>query len=204
MKDNKLISVLSMIIIILVVAALIYMFYLQNEKIETLNAELNLKNQAINQLEIEKQSHANDIEVKDTEIAELEDKINSLQSDLDSLDMDSDAREYVRRAMEKFFNEYLEQVEPEESFMNLTDNELNAYNSFKENYNDMALTGLSPLSIMKLYLYAVKTKDYDTQYELYTKDENQVMWTKEEHLSIPDNHRINDFGIFEKATRRTV
>jgi hypothetical protein len=204
MKDNKLISVLSMIIIILVVAALIYMFYLQNEKIETLNAELNLKNQAISQLEIEKQTHANDIEVKDTKIAELEDKINSLQSDLDSLDMDSDAREYVRRAMEKFFNEYLEQVEPAESFMNLTDNELNAYNSFKENYNDMALTGLSPLSIMKLYLHAEKIKDYGTQYELYTSDENQVMWTKEEHLNIPDNDRIKDFGIFEKATRRTV
>jgi hypothetical protein len=204
MKDNKLISVLSMIIIILVVAALVYMFYLQNEKIETLNAELNLKNQAISQLEIEKQTHANDIEVKDTKIAELEDKINSLQSDLDSLDMDSDAREYVRRAMEKFFNEYLEQVEPAESFMNLTDNELNAYNSFKENYNDMALTGLSPLSIMKLYLHAEKIKDYGTQYELYTSDENQVMWTKEEHLNIPDNDRIKDFGIFEKATRRTV
>jgi hypothetical protein len=204
MKDNRIISFLSMIIVILVVAALVYMFYLQNQKIEGLNAELNLKDQAISQLEIEKQTHANDIEVKDTKIAELEDKINSLQSDLDSLDMDSDAREYVRRAMEKFFNEYLEQVEPAESFMNLTDNELNAYNSFKENFNDMALTGLSPLSIMKLYLYAEKIKDYETQYELYTSDENQVMWTKEDHLKIPENDRIKDFGIFEKATRRTV
>lgn len=204
MKDNKLLSLLSMIIVILVVAALVYMFYLQNEKIETLNAELNLKDQAISQLETEKQTLANDIEEKDAKIAEMENNVNSLQSDLDSLDMDSDAREYVRRAMEKFFNEYLEQVEPAESFMSLTDNELNAYTSFKENYNDMALTGLSPLSIMKLYLHTEKIKDYGTQYELYTRDENQVMWTKEDHLKIPESDRIKDFGIFEKATRRTV
>ncbi|MDP3387381.1 MAG: hypothetical protein Q8S24_09110 [Eubacteriales bacterium] len=204
MKDNKLISFLSMIIVILVVAALVYMFYLQNEKIEALNTDLNSKDQKISQLETENQSLIQELENKEVQIAELQGDISTLQSEVESLDMDSEAREYVKRAMDKFFNDYLDQIEPVESFMDLNDSELNAYNSFKENYNDMALTGLSPLSIMKLYLYAVKTKDYDTQYELYTKDENQVMWTKEEHLNIPDNDRIKDFGIFEKATRRTV
>ncbi|MBV1757517.1 MAG: hypothetical protein KMY55_06695 [Dethiosulfatibacter sp.] len=204
MKDNKLISFLSMIIVILVVAALVYMFYLQNQKIEGLNAELNMKDQTISQLETEKQTLVQEIEGNKVKIAELESDLSSLQSEMESLDLDSEAREYVKRAMDKFFNDYLDQVEPAESFMDLTDNELNSYNSFKEDYNDMALTGLSPLSIMKLYLHAEKIKDYDTQYELYTRDEDQVMWTKEEHLSIPESDRVKDFGIFETATRRTI
>lgn len=204
MKENKLVSILSMIIVILVVAALVYMFYLQNEKISALDTDLHLKNQTISELETEKQSLVQEIEGKMTQIVQLEEKVSSLQSELEALDLDSDARDYVKRAMDKFFNEYLNQSETTESFMELSDNELNAYNSFKENYDDMALTGLSPLSIMKLYLHAEKIKDYDTQYELYTRDEDQVMWTKEEHLNIPENDRVKDFGIFEKATRRTV
>lgn len=204
MKVNKLLSILSMLIVILVVAVLIYMFYLQNEKIEALNNDLILKDQTINQLENENQSLNQEIEDNEIRIAELESNVSSLQAELDALDVDKDARDYVKRLMDKFFNDYFNQSESTESFMALTDNELNAYNSFKENYNDMALTGLSPLSIMKLYLHAEKIKDYDTQYELYTRDENQVMWTKEEHLDIPESDRVKDFGIFETATRRTV
>ncbi|HBH12942.1 MAG TPA: hypothetical protein DDX29_07490 [Clostridiales bacterium] len=204
MKDNKLISFLSMFVVILVVAALIYMFYLQNEKIEALNNDLMQKDQTISQLENENQSLIQEIGDNEAQIAELESNVSSLQSELDSLDLNNDARDYVKRLMDKFFDEYFNKTDSTESFMDLTDNELNAYNSFKESYNDMALTGLSPLSIMKLYLHAEKIKDYDTQYELYTRDEDQVMWTKEEHLNIPESDRVKDFGIFEKATRRTV
>lgn len=204
MKVNKLLSILSMIIVVLVVSALIYMFYLQNEKIEALNNDLMMKEQTISQLENETQSLTQEIEDNEIRIAELESNVSSLQAELDALDLDKDARDYVKRLMDKFFNDYFNQTESTESFIELTDSELNAYNSFKENYNDMALTDLSPLSIMKLYLHAAKIKDYDTQYELYTRDENQVMWTKEEHLNIPENHRMEDFGIFETATGRTV
>lgn len=204
MKVNKLLSILSMIIVILVVSALVYMFYLQNEKIELLNNDLMLKDQTISQLETENQSLAQEVENNEVQISELESEVSKLQSEVESLDMDFEAREYVKRLMDQFFNDYFNQTESTESFMNLTDNELNAYNSFKDNYNDMALEELSPLSIMKLYLHAEKIKDYSTQYELYTRDENQVMWTKEDHLKIPENDRVKDFGIFEKATRRTV
>lgn len=83
--------------------------------------------------------------------------------------------------------------------VNLSAEELDAYNNFKSNYDEEELRGLEPISVMRLYIHASMEKDYETQWELYIKDENYLGWDKEEHLSMqdPDTHR--DYSVFENA-----
>lgn len=90
------------------------------------------------------------------------------------------------------------------NLLELSNNELDTYNKFKENYDEFILKDLSPLSICKLYLYSLKTKDYITEYELYTKDKDYVLWSKEEHMNIPEEHRLKDFDIFINAEKLEV
>ena len=49
-----------------------------------------------------------------------------------------------------------------------------------------------------MYLYSGYTKDYETQYELYTTKEEWVLWSKEEDENFPQDHRMQgeDFKIF--------
>jgi hypothetical protein len=46
------------------------------------------------------------------------------------------------------------------------------FEEFKLNYDDKILIGLKPISICKMYLFASLTKDYETQYELYTSNKD--------------------------------
>ncbi len=85
----------------------------------------------------------------------------------------------------------------EGSFLVLTDIEKEAFNRFTEDYNDRELTFLSPISIMKLYLHAQKEKNYEAEWELYTKDHNEFGWSKEDHMKIPKEDRPKDFSHFE-------
>jgi len=48
-----------------------------------------------------------------------------------------------------------------------------------------------------MYLHASLIKDYESQYEFYTTNENGWFWTKEEDEMIPSSDRISDFSIFE-------
>jgi len=63
--------------------------------------------------------------------------------------------------------------------------ELKLYEDFKKGYDDEILRGADPITVTKLYLYATKIGDRETQYELYIDDTNSVAWTKEEHMAFP-------------------
>lgn len=81
----------------------------------------------------------------------------------------------------------------------LSQEELDAYNRFKSNYNEEELRGLEPISLMRLYLHATIEHDLESQWELYIKEENYLGWDKEYHLSEFANHRKREFSEFENA-----
>lgn len=83
--------------------------------------------------------------------------------------------------------------------LDLSQEELVAYNNFKSTYDEVELRGLEPISIMKLYLHACMEKDYETEWELYSKEENQLGWDKEYHMSIKETDRRRDYSVFENA-----
>lgn len=94
----------------------------------------------------------------------------------------------------------VDSTEPETtSLLELNDEEMEIYNEFKENYDESVLQGVEPLSVCKMYFYASTDKDYETQYELYIKDEEYVQWSKEEHLSFSESDRMKEFDQFEKV-----
>lgn len=84
-------------------------------------------------------------------------------------------------------------------FLTLSSEELNVYNNYKEAYDEEILKALEPLAVMKLYIHAGMEKDYETEWELYTKEEKQLGWDKEYHMNnIPDKDRGRSFDVFEK------
>lgn len=86
-----------------------------------------------------------------------------------------------------------------ENLLDLNDSETEKLNEFKANYDDQALLGVEPISICKMYLYSSYIGDYETEYELYTTEEDYVMSSKEEYDNIPEEHRKQgeDFKIFQ-------
>lgn len=62
--------------------------------------------------------------------------------------------------------------------------EIALYEKFKENYDQTVLKNSEPVTIARLYWYAVFLQDPTTQYHLYTTRPESVMWTLEEHLSM--------------------
>lgn len=83
------------------------------------------------------------------------------------------------------------------SFLELSDIEKKAYDNFIIDFNEEEISNLFSLSIMKLYLHAQKEKNYEAEWELYTKEEHQMGWDKEEHMKIPEEDRVRDFRHFE-------
>lgn len=85
------------------------------------------------------------------------------------------------------------------NLLKLTKEELEIYDRFKKNYNELVLKDVEPLSICKFYLYSwCEVKDYETEYELLIQEEEFVMWTKEEHINMPhDSNR--DWKEFKNA-----
>ena len=84
-----------------------------------------------------------------------------------------------------------------EDLTDLTFFESFKFEEFRNNYDNEVLNGLTPISICKMYLHASLIKDYESQYEFYTTNENGWFWTKEEDEMIPSSDRISDFSIFE-------
>ncbi|MCA0988437.1 RNA polymerase subunit sigma [Guptibacillus algicola] len=67
--------------------------------------------------------------------------------------------------------------------------EMKAYENFAEDLNEEHLTGLEPISIAKLHIYASLQQDHDVHYALYTDREGHVKWSKEEDEKIPESDR---------------
>lgn len=82
-------------------------------------------------------------------------------------------------------------------FLTLSSEELEVYNKFKEKYDEEELRGLEAINVMKLYIHAGKEKDYETEWELYTKEENQLGWDKQYHMQIPDRDRPKEYSHFQ-------
>ncbi len=102
------------------------------------------------------------------------------------------------------FNQGYPTSEEKIDLLDLSQEELDAYNRFKSTYDGEKLRGLEPLSLMRLYIHAIMEKDYESQWELYIKDEDYIGWDKEYHMGIPDSDRITDFSVFENAVNIKV
>ncbi|SHI52872.1 hypothetical protein SAMN02745751_00492 [Dethiosulfatibacter aminovorans DSM 17477] len=203
---NRIGSIIASIFLLVVVGALVYMFYIQTVRIKDLRKEVESLESTIEVLEGEKaemetsmDAMAADVEEKNEQIEKLNGKIEILNDNVNSISA-------IRKILEENFG-HDEGAEDEAeanfesiSFLDMSEDELMIYESFKEEYNDEMLTAVEPFTIMKLYLYCSYIKDYETQYELYVNHEDYDMsWTKEEHMNIPEEHRISDFGEFETA-----
>lgn len=64
------------------------------------------------------------------------------------------------------------------------------YKSFAGTYDQTALKEATPEEIVGLYYYSIQLKDYDTQYELYIKDDTQIQIPKDEYLN--GKHQVID------------
>lgn len=82
---------------------------------------------------------------------------------------------------------------------NLSQEELDVYNRFKSNYDEEDLRGLEPLSVMKLYIRSIMEKDYETEWELFIKEEKYLGWDKEHHMSMYNRDIDRDYSVFENA-----
>lgn len=64
------------------------------------------------------------------------------------------------------------------------------YKSFAGTHNQTALKEATPEEIVGLYYYSIQLKDYETQYELYIKDDTQIQIPKDEYLN--GKHQVID------------
>lgn len=93
-----------------------------------------------------------------------------------------------------------------EELFELSSLEEQAYSNFQKDLDLGHLSGLEPISVAKLYIYAGYNRDTEVEYALYTDRENHIGWTKEEDENIPDSQRyteeqiLNQFKNFEKGT----
>ncbi|PFA68418.1 hypothetical protein CN378_07460 [Bacillus sp. AFS015802] len=83
------------------------------------------------------------------------------------------------------------EVEKESNEWNfsLTPEEEEAYRKFSEDPMEEHLHGLSPLSIVKVYVQASLDERHDLVYEMYTDRPDYIRWTKEEDEKIPQEDR---------------
>jgi hypothetical protein len=166
---------LSLFLLLLIVI-LVCFNHSQNMQEEIVLEQENTKNK-LYELEEEINENTNNLQIVSgfsTEIQDIETAIDEIESEINS------NRVY-------------------ESLISLDSYELKKYEEFKEEYDDQVLYGLNPISICKMFLYAEWIKDYETEYEFYTTDEDYVLWTKEEDLIIPENQRTSDFSDYSKV-----
>lgn len=81
-------------------------------------------------------------------------------------------------------------------FMDLTTREKQGYEKYIIEFDDRDLP-YSPIVVMKLYLHALEEENYEAEWELFIKDEDQVKWDKKHHMEIPKEDRLTDYSIFE-------
>ncbi len=80
-------------------------------------------------------------------------------------------------------------------FIELTDWEMSIYEDYRLDFDENKLNGLNPINVMKMWIHALQENDYETQWELFTKEEKQLGWDKEQHI---EQSRVKeDFSEFE-------
>lgn len=83
-----------------------------------------------------------------------------------------------------------ESEKAEDGVIELTSEELAAYEKFSEDFDNLHLKDLEPISVAKLYVWAGYNQNYEVEYELLTDREKSIMWDKEYHLAIPQGDRM--------------
>lgn len=134
-----------------------------------------------------------------SEIEELKQQVGKLQENTLTLDKDIKALEEENSELKREISGLETLVNLNDSNGDLTDLTLSEearYEEFRASYDDGSLNGLGPLSVCKLYLHASLAEDYETTYELYTKNEKYVQWSKEEDRNFPKSDRMKDFGVY--------
>jgi hypothetical protein len=92
-----------------------------------------------------------------------------------------------------------------EELFELSSVEEQAYSNFQNDLDLGHLSGLEPISVAKLYIYAGYYKDTEVQYALYTDRKDRIQWSKEEDENFPDSDRATEeqtltlFKDFEKG-----
>ncbi|WP_221567966.1 hypothetical protein [Alkalihalobacillus sp. TS-13] len=86
-------------------------------------------------------------------------------------------------------------TEDPKAVFKLSKEEMNTYKSFKEDHDEEHLSSLSPVSIAKLHVQSRVDKDYETEYALYTKREEYVYWTLEQHLEDAKSSNVSPDAI---------
>jgi len=84
-----------------------------------------------------------------------------------------------------------------EGFIGLDERENEIYEEFIIDFDENVLNGMSPLSIMKIYIHALMEENYEAEWELYTKEEDQLGWDKEYHMAIPKEDRPTNFSHYK-------
>ena len=85
--------------------------------------------------------------------------------------------------------------------LHMTQEEVDAYNAFKEMRDYTVLAHLTPLSIARLYLFAELNGDDALQFAFYTDRKDAVMWDYEEQLTFPvfDRPSLNETAAMIEA-----
>ncbi|MGV8146461.1 MAG: hypothetical protein ACLKAK_08950 [Alkaliphilus sp.] len=146
------------------------------------NSEIDNLKQTIDSLETE----INLMNNKFTELERIQKRVEMIERDLHELNEKYDLLEENIRN-----NTY------HGDLIDLTTYESMVFYKFREGYDTELLRGLKPLSIMKMFLYAGLIGDCETEYEFYTTSAEYILWTKEEYMAIPDEHRTSDFSVFK-------
>lgn len=84
-------------------------------------------------------------------------------------------------------------------FLGLTQWELDKYEDYIVDFDDNKLMSCTPINVMKIYIHALREKNYEAEWELYTRREDYLGWDKEYHMAeiAKDGHR--DFSEFSNA-----
>lgn len=114
-----------------------------------------------------------------------------IESLVPSVPEDSEANEEKEDAAKEEKNTPNEEENEtaDDGVFELTPEEMAAYENFSADFDTAHLKDLDPVSVAKLYVWAGYNQNYEVEYELLTDRDEYVMWSKKEHLAIPDEHR---------------
>ena len=71
-------------------------------------------------------------------------------------------------------------------------------------FNDNKLNGYTPMNIMKIWIHALREGNYEAEWELFTKEEKQLGWDKEDHMGQKKDRRVGDFDAYKNPVNIEV
>ncbi|MCH4890590.1 hypothetical protein EZV73_23615 [Acidaminobacter sp. JC074] len=168
-------------------------------KVNELQDQVSKLETTIIELEKENDLLANRVEELNARNSEekIKDAIEELHEAL------AKAKEVNTQTSAEQVKDIIEELETMQSYVypdliELSNEEANMLRAFKVEYDPGVLIDASPLSICKLYLYSSSQKDFETCYELYIKDSEDIMGyvEKDEYLEIRNRDANFSYELF--------